>query len=151
MDYFHEMPDDIVGLILLRLDSQVCLLRAASTCRRWRPIITGAVFLRRFRSLHEQPPVAGSYYNCTHFVIDRTPTLRALVVLPYHRQPLLLPRLPPRVHGLPLDNQGQPGKPSPLASFWFLGCKFIMHGRLRALDTKLRVKQRRRQSYLESS
>ncbi|CAL5088883.1 unnamed protein product [Urochloa decumbens] len=57
------IPDDALELILLLLDSQVSLLRAASTCKRWRRIAAGDAFLRRFSSLHELPVVAGSYHN----------------------------------------------------------------------------------------
>jgi hypothetical protein len=54
--------DDTLVLILERIDLLVSLIRAASTCRRWRRVIADAGFLRRFRSLHG-PPVAGHYYN----------------------------------------------------------------------------------------
>ncbi|GJN34197.1 hypothetical protein PR202_gb22841 [Eleusine coracana subsp. coracana] len=58
----HGIPDDILELILLRLDSPICLVRASSSCKRWRHIVAGTVFLQRFRSLHE-PPVVCSYRN----------------------------------------------------------------------------------------
>ncbi|GJM99073.1 hypothetical protein PR202_ga16138 [Eleusine coracana subsp. coracana] len=58
----HGIPDDILELILLHLDSPICLVRASSTCKRWRHIVAGTVFLQRFRSLHE-PPVVCSYRN----------------------------------------------------------------------------------------
>ncbi|CAN6181949.1 unnamed protein product [Urochloa humidicola] len=57
------IPDDTLELILLNLDSQVTLLRAASTCKRWRRVVAGDAFLRRFGSLHKLPAVAGSYRN----------------------------------------------------------------------------------------
>ncbi|CAN6173976.1 unnamed protein product [Urochloa humidicola] len=57
------IPDDALELILLLLDSQVSLLRAASTCKRWRRIAAGDAFLRCFGSLHELPAVAGTYRN----------------------------------------------------------------------------------------
>ncbi|TVU09179.1 hypothetical protein EJB05_42625, partial [Eragrostis curvula] len=59
---FHKVPVEILELILLRLDSPICLVRASSTCKQWRQIIAGAAFLQRFRSLHE-PQVVGSYHN----------------------------------------------------------------------------------------
>ncbi|OEL16969.1 hypothetical protein BAE44_0022013 [Dichanthelium oligosanthes] len=55
--------DDILCLILERIDSHVSLIRAASTCKRWRRIIADPVFLRRYRSLHA-PAVAGDYFLC---------------------------------------------------------------------------------------
>ncbi|CAN6204162.1 unnamed protein product [Urochloa humidicola] len=57
------IPIDMLEFILLRLDSQVSLLRAASTCKQWRRIIAGDVFLRRFGSLHKLPVVAGYYQS----------------------------------------------------------------------------------------
>ncbi|KAL6655496.1 hypothetical protein ACP70R_006322 [Stipagrostis hirtigluma subsp. patula] len=66
MALHHAMPDDKLALIFLHLGSPIDLLRAASTCKRWRRIITGATFLRRFRSLHG-PSVAGAYHNSLLF------------------------------------------------------------------------------------
>ncbi|CAL5092746.1 unnamed protein product [Urochloa decumbens] len=54
--------DDVLGLVLERVDSQVSLIRAAAVCRRWRRAIADAAFLRRYRSLHA-PSVAGEYHN----------------------------------------------------------------------------------------
>lgn len=62
MDMHAVIPNNLVKLILLRLDSPVCLVRAASTCKRWRRIIADSGFLRHFRSL-QAPTVAGDYYN----------------------------------------------------------------------------------------
>ncbi|TVU49457.1 hypothetical protein EJB05_00770, partial [Eragrostis curvula] len=59
-----DLDEDVVGLVLERIGSQVSLIRAASTCKRWRRIIADAAFLRRFRSLHA-PTVAGTYHNDT--------------------------------------------------------------------------------------
>ncbi|BAS84471.1 uncharacterized protein [Oryza sativa Japonica Group] len=55
--------DDLLDSILLRLDSPVCLIRAASVCKRWRRVVAAddaAGFLRRIRSLH-RPTVYGHY------------------------------------------------------------------------------------------
>ncbi|RCV09811.1 hypothetical protein SETIT_2G059400v2 [Setaria italica] len=61
------LPDAILELVLLRLDSPLCL-RAASTCKRWRRIIASDAF----RALHGSPhAVAGSYYNKDIFVRPR--------------------------------------------------------------------------------
>ncbi|CAN6352155.1 unnamed protein product, partial [Urochloa humidicola] len=56
------MDDDVLGLVLERVDSHVSLIRAAAVCRRWRRAIADAAFLRRYRSLHA-PPAAGYYHN----------------------------------------------------------------------------------------
>ncbi|CAN6329603.1 unnamed protein product [Urochloa humidicola] len=55
--------DDVLDLVLERVDSYVSLIRAAAVCRRWRRAIADAAFLRRYRSLHA-PAVAGGYGNC---------------------------------------------------------------------------------------
>ncbi|TVU09171.1 hypothetical protein EJB05_42617, partial [Eragrostis curvula] len=58
----HDVPDHLLELVLLRLDSSATLLRAAAACKLWRRIITGSTgFLTRFRSLHA-PCVAGHYH-----------------------------------------------------------------------------------------
>ncbi|KAL6655819.1 hypothetical protein ACP70R_006645 [Stipagrostis hirtigluma subsp. patula] len=59
----HAVPAHVLELILLRLDSPICLLRAASTCKLWRRVIACAGFLHQFRSLHGPPPVAAVYYD----------------------------------------------------------------------------------------
>ncbi|CAL5091021.1 unnamed protein product [Urochloa decumbens] len=65
----HEaLPDAILELVLLGLDSAPCLLRAAATCKRWRRIITSDAFC----SLHKTPPlVAGFYSNSYHKIFVR--------------------------------------------------------------------------------
>ncbi|KAF0911857.1 hypothetical protein E2562_012339 [Oryza meyeriana var. granulata] len=57
---FELLCDDLLEFILLRLDSPICLVRAASVCKRWRHVIADAGFLRRICSLH-RPTVAGLY------------------------------------------------------------------------------------------
>ncbi|CAL5080910.1 unnamed protein product [Urochloa decumbens] len=57
----ESIPNDMLELILLHVDSQVSLLRAAATCKRWRRIVTDEVFLSRFGSLHKLPVLAGCY------------------------------------------------------------------------------------------
>lgn len=57
-----NLSDELVESVLLRLDSSVSLIRAASTCKSWRRIVADAGFLRRFRGLHE-PTVAGYYFD----------------------------------------------------------------------------------------
>ncbi|TVU49455.1 hypothetical protein EJB05_00768, partial [Eragrostis curvula] len=57
-----DVGEDVLGLILERIDSVGSLIRAASVCRRWRRSIANATFLRRFRSLHP-PVVAGNYHK----------------------------------------------------------------------------------------
>ncbi|CAL4906032.1 unnamed protein product [Urochloa decumbens] len=60
------IPDDILELILVRLDSTACLIRASSTCKRWRRLIAGVGFLRRFRSIHG-PLITGTYHDSADF------------------------------------------------------------------------------------
>ncbi|CAN6352159.1 unnamed protein product [Urochloa humidicola] len=56
--------DDVLLLVLERVDSHVSLIRAAAVCRRWRRAIADEAFLRRYRSLHA-PPVAGGFRSGT--------------------------------------------------------------------------------------
>ncbi|CAO2164183.1 unnamed protein product [Urochloa humidicola] len=83
------LHDDILELILARLDSTAWLIRASSTCKRWRRVVAGVSFLRRFRSIHG-PPIAGTYHNSPpgfvpspssgingrHFSLDFLPGMR---------------------------------------------------------------------------
>ncbi|KAL6622513.1 hypothetical protein ACP70R_032392 [Stipagrostis hirtigluma subsp. patula] len=77
----HDLADDLLEVVLLRLPSPVSLVRAAATCRPWRQVIAGAGFLRRFRSLHS-PHVLGhfSYGSCTVFVPSPAPPGEAAAV-----------------------------------------------------------------------
>ncbi|CAN6162304.1 unnamed protein product [Urochloa humidicola] len=47
----HDVPNHVLELILLCLDSSVCLVRAASACKRWRRVVADVGFQRRFRCL----------------------------------------------------------------------------------------------------
>ncbi|CAN6173984.1 unnamed protein product [Urochloa humidicola] len=58
----HDLPEELLALVLLGLSSSFHLVRAAATCRRWRRAIADAGFLARFRSLHGVPCVVGHYY-----------------------------------------------------------------------------------------
>ncbi|CAN6334394.1 unnamed protein product [Urochloa humidicola] len=66
------IPDDILELILVRLDSTACLIRASSTCKRWRRLIAGEGFLRRFRLIHG-PPIAGTYHSIARSAHEALP------------------------------------------------------------------------------
>ena len=59
----HDVPDDVLELVLLRLVSSVCLVRAASACKRWCRVVADAGFLARFRLLRV-PRILGPYLNC---------------------------------------------------------------------------------------
>uniref|UniRef100_A0A0E0NVW9 F-box domain-containing protein n=1 Tax=Oryza rufipogon TaxID=4529 RepID=A0A0E0NVW9_ORYRU len=61
-EFLDLVCDDLLELILLRLDSSTTLARAASVCKRWRRVIACDAFLRRVRPLHP-PTIAGHY--CT--------------------------------------------------------------------------------------
>ncbi|KAG8056412.1 hypothetical protein GUJ93_ZPchr0002g23147 [Zizania palustris] len=59
-----DVSDHILEVILLRLESPVCLVRAAAACTRWRRVIADASFLRSFRLLHGKTRrVAGHYHT----------------------------------------------------------------------------------------
>ncbi|CAN6380680.1 unnamed protein product [Urochloa humidicola] len=57
-----DMNEDILILILERIDSHPSLIRATATCKRWRRAIADAGFLRRHHSLHG-PTIAGHYFD----------------------------------------------------------------------------------------
>ncbi|XBI75481.1 hypothetical protein VPH35_068847 [Triticum aestivum] len=57
----HDVPDDPLELIFLRLSTSLHIVRAACACKRWRRVIAGGGFLARFRSLHARRVVAGHY------------------------------------------------------------------------------------------
>ncbi|KAF8736109.1 hypothetical protein HU200_014394 [Digitaria exilis] len=59
-----DLPDDILELILLSLQSPLWIVWAASTCKRWLRIISTTGFTRRFCTIHRRRPVvACTYYN----------------------------------------------------------------------------------------
>ncbi|OEL24791.1 hypothetical protein BAE44_0014190 [Dichanthelium oligosanthes] len=62
----NAIPDDVLELILLGLDSLIHLVRAASTCKRWRSVVADAVFRRRYSSLHGPPVIAGTYQQTSY-------------------------------------------------------------------------------------
>lgn len=75
---------DVLELILLCLESPIWLLRAASTCKRWRRVIACAGSLRRCRALHNRAPIiAGSYYNSQNLIcrprFEPSPSLASAV------------------------------------------------------------------------
>uniref|UniRef100_A0A0E0B7D1 F-box domain-containing protein n=1 Tax=Oryza glumipatula TaxID=40148 RepID=A0A0E0B7D1_9ORYZ len=57
--------DDLLSEILLRLPPQPSsLLRASLVCKRWRRLVAGPVFLRRFRAHHHRrPPLLGFFID----------------------------------------------------------------------------------------
>ncbi|CAL5006528.1 unnamed protein product [Urochloa decumbens] len=58
----HDVPDDLLETILLRVSSPVHLARAGAACKLWRRVIADGRFAARFRSMHA-PAVAGYYFN----------------------------------------------------------------------------------------
>ncbi|GJM99071.1 hypothetical protein PR202_ga16136 [Eleusine coracana subsp. coracana] len=91
----QSMPVDIQEHILLQLDSPICLLRASSTCKLWRRLIAGTVFLQRFRSLH-RPPVVGYYHNTNHLlrpvpIFKPAPPVTTTIASRYEQFDLFLP------------------------------------------------------------
>ncbi|KAG8056413.1 hypothetical protein GUJ93_ZPchr0002g24140 [Zizania palustris] len=59
----EDVPDHVLQVILLRVDSSSSLIRAAASCRRWRRVVADASFLHSFRSLHGTHRVAGRYHT----------------------------------------------------------------------------------------
>ncbi|CAN6196686.1 unnamed protein product [Urochloa humidicola] len=59
------LMDELVEEALLRLpyDDPAVLVYAALVCRRWRRLISGPGFRRRFRELHRTPPMLGFFGN----------------------------------------------------------------------------------------
>ncbi|CAO2140970.1 unnamed protein product [Urochloa humidicola] len=57
-----DVNDNILVLILERVDSYPSLIRSATTCKRWRRTVADASFLRCYRSLHG-PTIAGNYFD----------------------------------------------------------------------------------------
>nr|TKW29690.1 hypothetical protein SEVIR_3G412800v2 [Setaria viridis] len=74
----HDVPDDLLRQILLRLDSPLWLLRAACAYRQFRRAVasadSGRSFLRLASSLHP-PVVVGHYHNCRVRPIAFVPSL----------------------------------------------------------------------------
>ncbi|KAL6622519.1 hypothetical protein ACP70R_032398 [Stipagrostis hirtigluma subsp. patula] len=70
----QDLADDVLELVLARICSVVCLIRAAATCRPWRRVIGDAGFLRRFGALHA-PPVLGHYHvGCYETIFVPSPS-----------------------------------------------------------------------------
>ncbi|CAO1939564.1 unnamed protein product [Urochloa humidicola] len=57
----HDLPDDLLELVLLRIRSSVFLVRAAAACKLWRRVLAGAA--ASLRRLDPPPHVLGHYYD----------------------------------------------------------------------------------------
>ncbi|CAL4898352.1 unnamed protein product [Urochloa decumbens] len=57
-----DVPDDLLELVLLRVGTPACLLRAAATCKPWLRVAAGAGLLRRFCALHDGPRLLLGHY-----------------------------------------------------------------------------------------
>jgi hypothetical protein len=77
----HHIPDHLLELLLLRLDSSLTILRAAFTCKRWRRIVADTAFLTRFRSLHAAH-VPGHYHVVDPYREKLTPDENNHVFVP---------------------------------------------------------------------
>ncbi|CAL5080929.1 unnamed protein product [Urochloa decumbens] len=64
----HDIPDHVLELIFLRMDSCASVVRAASACRRWCHLLAGAAFASRFGSL----PLLAGHYHTVHNFFDRS-------------------------------------------------------------------------------
>ncbi|CAN6204164.1 unnamed protein product [Urochloa humidicola] len=58
----HDLPDELLILVLHVLSSSLHLVCPAAMCRRWRRAIADSGFFACFRSLNGAPCVAGQYY-----------------------------------------------------------------------------------------
>ncbi|CAN6361538.1 unnamed protein product [Urochloa humidicola] len=85
----HDLPHDLLELVLRRIRSHVCLVRAAAVCKLWRRVLAGALadndFLRR---LDRPPRVLGHYYEGSSNSSRRMPAGIRLNSLDGHRRPL---------------------------------------------------------------
>ncbi|PVH63225.1 hypothetical protein PAHAL_3G497100 [Panicum hallii] len=107
----HDVPDELLRLILLLLDSPIWLVRAACACRRWRRAVAdgGRAFLRLAGSFH-LPAVVGHYHvrscrpfafvsspalpiNGGRFSLDFIPAIKDWMVADYHGGLVLLRKL----------------------------------------------------------
>ncbi|CAN6356683.1 unnamed protein product [Urochloa humidicola] len=74
----HDLPHDLLELVLRRIRSHVCLVRAAAVCKLWRRVLAGALadndFLRR---LDPPPRVLGHYYEGSSNSSRRMPAVFA--------------------------------------------------------------------------
>ncbi|GJN18646.1 hypothetical protein PR202_gb05827 [Eleusine coracana subsp. coracana] len=70
---FHCLPCPLEINILQSLPSLVSLVRAASTCRRWRDLASDPGFRRRFRTNHP-PPVLGLFFSPPNDAIPAIPS-----------------------------------------------------------------------------
>jgi hypothetical protein len=57
----HDLPGDLLELVLLRVRTPVCLFCAAAACKLWHRVIAGDCFLHRVRSLHRPSHLLGHY------------------------------------------------------------------------------------------
>ncbi|CAN6361526.1 unnamed protein product [Urochloa humidicola] len=57
----HDLPDDLLELVLVRIRSSVCLVRAAAACKLWRRVLAGAA--ASLRRIDPPPHVLGHYYD----------------------------------------------------------------------------------------
>ncbi|CAN6204169.1 unnamed protein product [Urochloa humidicola] len=80
----HDLPDHLLELIFLRLDSCAGVVRAASACRRWCRVLAGAGFASRFGSLRGgrggAPLLAGHYHTVDTFFDRSAAASRAMPV-----------------------------------------------------------------------
>lgn len=112
----QAIPDHVVELIFLRLDSTISLVRAASTCKQWHRVVAGAGLLRQFRSLRGQAPVAGMYYDKPRVPRHRPDFVASPWVDVDVGRFFSLDFLPESNITPGLENPRQPWKPPPLRS-----------------------------------
>ncbi|KXG23740.1 uncharacterized protein LOC8068864 [Sorghum bicolor] len=85
-----ELVDDAMEEIFLRLPpaEPAHLVRAALVCRRWRRILTGGAFVRRYRAFHGAAPLLGFLDNTIDLHGARAPRFSPTSsASPFHRGP----------------------------------------------------------------
>ncbi|PAN35184.1 hypothetical protein PAHAL_6G187500 [Panicum hallii] len=69
----HDVPEDLLEVILLRVSSPVCLALAGAACKLWRRVVAGARFAGLYRSCMRPPPPATTSTAAAPYARRSTP------------------------------------------------------------------------------